>query len=237
MSAHCLDLIGALPQFLKHNPCKSHMRFRSKCTNAYGACRKGVSFLSRFIGSKKKELPANTLDDDSDADDKRAEGTDADVFLQPIGFIPKFPAPPKYIKIRSHGKKEKDFNRVFLAQELRGLTGVEIAQAGGRSVHGGPIHPLDKSKNGKAIWAMEFSKDGRYLAAGGHDHVVRVWGIIATQEDRQTHEKAEDGASNDGAHTRLSAPVFKARPVREYEGHTASVLDLSWSKVSMINQN
>ena len=214
------------------------MRTRCECATAYGACRKGVSFLSRFIGSKKREIPAETLDDDSETDDKRAEGTDADVFLQPIGFIPNFPTPPKYIKIRSRGKKEKEFNRVFLAQELRGLTGVEIAQVGGRSVKGGPIHPLDKSKNGKAIWAMTFSEDGRYLAAGGHDHIVRVWGIIATQEDRQKHEKTEDIAGNDGgAHSRLSAPVFKTKPVREYEGHTASVLDLSWSKVSMVNHN
>ena len=143
--------------------------------------------------------------------------------------MPKFPAPPKYIKVRSQGKKEKDFNRVFLAQELRGRTGLEIAQAGGRSGKSGPVNPAAKLQNGNAIWAMEFSKDGNFLAAGGYDHIVRVWAVISGEEDRNMHEEV---ANKEGTRTRLSAPVFKPKPVQEYEGHTASVLDLSWSKVS-----
>lgn len=157
------------------------------------------------------------------------EGTDADIFPQPIGFIPKFPAPPKYIKVRSRGKRGKDFNRVFLAQELRGRTGVEIAQAGGRLVKSGAaaIQSVEKAKHDKAVWAMEFSEDGRYLAAGGYDNIVRVWGVIVSEEDRQSLETDHDLAE------KLNAPVFKEKPVREYEGHTGIVLDLSWSKVSM----
>lgn len=157
------------------------------------------------------------------------EGTDADIFTQPIGFVPKFPAPPKYIKVRSRGKREKDFNRVFLAQELRGRTGVEIAQAGGRSAKSGAatIQSVENPKNDKAVWAVEFSEDGRYLAAGGYDNIVRVWGVIVNEEDRQSLEKDHDTAE------KLSAPVFKEQPVREYEGHTGIVLDLSWSKVSL----
>lgn len=156
---------------------------------------------------------------------------DADVFSQPIGYIPQFPPPPKYIKVRSHGKKEKDFNRVFLAQELRGRTGVEIAQTGGRLVKNGVPRSGDTRKDGNAIWAMEFSKDGRHLAAGGKDFVVRVWAVLATKEDRQAHELEEDAADKDGESFRLNAPVFKRKTVQEYTGHTASVLDVSWSKV------
>ena len=157
---------------------------------------------------------------------------DADVFSQPIGYIPQFPPPPKYIKVRSHGKKDKDFNRVFLAQELRGRTGVEIAQAGGRLVKDGMPRPGDNRKDGNAIWAMEFSKDGKHLAAGGKDFVVRVWAVLATKDDRQAHELEEDAAGKDGESVRLNAPVFKRKTIQEYSGHTASVLDLSWSKVS-----
>jgi len=153
---------------------------------------------------------------------------DADVFSQPIGYIPQFPSPPKYIKVRSHGKKEKDFNRVFLAQELRGRTGVEIAQSGGRLVKNAAYKHGDK--DGNAIWAMEFSKDGKHLAAGGKDYVVRVWAVISTKEERQAHEAEEEAAGKDAQ--RLSAPVFKTKTVQEYGGHTASILDLSWSKVS-----
>ncbi|KAL8970587.1 MAG: hypothetical protein Q9183_001446, partial [Haloplaca sp. 2 TL-2023] len=195
--------------------------------------KKGVKFLSRFIGSKKKDPYPESNDGDSQAGDQRMEGTDADVFSQPVGsngFIPRFPAPPKYIKMRSHGKKEKDFNRIFLAQQLRGRTGVEIAQAGGRHVKVDAYKGGDPKKDGNAIWAMEFSRDGRYLAAGGQDYLVRVWTVISNTEERRAHETEEDAAGKEGEHVRLNAPVFRTKPAQEYEGHTASVLDLSWSK-------
>ncbi len=203
----------------------------AKLTNTL-QCSKGASFLSRIIGSKKKETPPDVNDDDSEVGDKRTEGTDADVFSRPIGFTPRYPAPPKYIKVRSHGKREKDFNRVFLAQELRGRTGLEIAQAGGRLVkNGAALKAADPKKEGNAVWAMEFSKDGKYLAAGGQDYAVRVWQAISTAEDRRAHETEEDAAGKEGESMRLNAPVFKTKMVQEYGGHTASILDLSWSKV------
>ncbi len=158
---------------------------------------------------------------------------DAEIFSQPIGYIPQFPSPPKYIKVRSHGKKDKDFNRVFLAQELRGRTGVEIAQSGGRLVKNGAYKHGDKE--GNAIWAMEFSKDGKHLAAGGKDYVVRVWQVISAKEDRLAHETEESRPGKESESIRLSAPVFKTKTVREYGGHEASILDLSWSKVSCEN--
>lgn len=96
-----------------------------------------------------------------------------------------------------------------------------------------------KNKTG-AIWAMKFSKDGQYLAAGGQEKVVRVWKVIGTSEERTAHEKEEDdaGMQNGGVYTqgkgvRLNAPVFRSEPIQEYHGHTADVLDLSWSKVSL----
>ncbi|EED22006.1 WD repeat protein [Talaromyces stipitatus ATCC 10500] len=179
--------------------------------------KKGVSFLSRIIGTKKNQIPAETNDSNasvSQADDVNGRN---DIFAHPVGFIPRFPPPPKYIKVR-HYKRQKSFDRVFLAQELDGEPD-ESTQ--------------DEKKTGnpknKAIWAMVFSKDGRYLAAAGQDKVVRVWAVITNVEDREAHEQEEDEIKgNDGM--RLTAPVFKTKPIREYTGHTGSVLDLSWSK-------
>lgn len=190
-----------------------------------------MSLFSR-LAPKKKTATTDINDDEPEAGDQRKEGMDADVFSQPIGYIPQFPSPPKYIKVRSHGKKEREFNRIFLAQELRGRSGVEIAQTGGRLVKNGMHTPGDTRKDGNAIWALEFSKDGKYLAAGGKDYIVRVWAVLSSKEDRHTHEMEEDAASKTGQDVRLNAPVFRRRPVQEYAGHTASVLDLSWSKVS-----
>lgn len=77
-------------------------------------------------------------------------------------------------------------------------------------------------------WAAEFSVDGRYLVVAGKDQTVRVFSVISTPEDRRAHEKEE--SQSRGAGERLSAPVFRSKPAREFEGHTGEVLALSWSK-------
>lgn len=175
-------------------------------------------------------------DDDSEQGDQRTEGMNAHVFSSSIGangYIPQHKEPPRYIRIRAHNKKEKEFNRMFLAQELGGhvhkanedtskvlgLTATEVA------LHSKTPHKIDR---GGAVWATEFSRDGKYLAAAGQDQIVRVWAVLSTHEERHAHEKDEDATV--GKNERLSAPVFASKPVREFQGHTSTVLDLSWSK-------
>lgn len=155
----------------------------------------------------------------------RTEGMNAAVFSSSVGangYIPQHKEPPRYIKVRAHDKKAREFNRMFLAQELSGLPSED------KEAHDHP-HKLQKQKSSGAIWATEFSKDGKYLAAAGRDQVVRVWAVISTQEERQAHELDEDASSGTGGE-RLSAPVFRSKPIREFKGHTSDVLDLSWSK-------
>lgn len=213
--------------------------------------RNRVSFLSRLVGNKRKD---NKVDTESYIDgavsehgDSRPEGADAQPFSQPIdnlGYNPKSPLPPSYIKIRAKNRKGKaDFDRIFLAQQLaegialprleRRLSDVRIsrstANSGGVGVTAatvGAVTGVDK----QPIWTMEFSRDGKYLAAAGQSKVVRVWAVLSTPEERRAHEKAENKRNNtDGE--RLSAPVFHQKVFREYTGHTSTVLDLSWSKV------
>ncbi|KAF3930507.1 Jouberin [Dactylella cylindrospora] len=95
---------------------------------------------------------------------------------------------------------------------------------------------MPKHKSG-AIWSMKFSKDGRYLAVAGQDKIVTVWEVLSSDDDRKEHENDEDAGGFNGGHdiysngpVRLNAPVFRAEPLREYNGHTADILDLSWSK-------
>lgn len=200
--------------------------------------RKGVSFLSRLsMRTSKRPKEDDLPDSDSEfSGEPRTDGSNARVFSSIVeagGYIPHHKEPPRYIRIKGHNKKSREFNRMFLAQELVGthpkdtqdgagdkgpVVTVSVAGAGGRR----------RERTGGAIWATEFSKDGRYFAAAGKDAVVRVWAVIVTQEDRRTEEEEE--AASGAVGERLSAPVFKERPIREFAGHTGEVLDLSWSK-------
>ncbi|KAH8599662.1 WD40-repeat-containing domain protein [Bisporella sp. PMI_857] len=199
--------------------------------------KKGVSFLSRFsiIGGKKKDQTFDADDDESELGDPRTEGMNACVFSSSIGangYIPQHKEPPRYIKVRAHNKKDREFNRMFLAQELSGSKhhSVSDEKVPGITTTDVP-HKLSKTgKAGGAVWAMEFSKDGKYLAAAGRDQVVRVWAVISTPGERREHEHEEDVVSGSSGGERLSAPVFRSKPIREFEGHTGDILDLSWSK-------
>lgn len=245
--------------------------------------KKTASFLSRLsmIGNKKK---GDDVDDNiSEISDLRTEGANAVAFSAEVGgggFIPHHKEPPRFIRIRAHHKKTKEFNRMFLAQELVGtqvrnqfpttanllpgacihvirldnvrknqlhiktrrgkealLTSKQAPSpdsAENTAINGAPVQPIrgfgQKPLNtGGPIWAIEFSKDGKYLATAGRDRIVRVWAVLATPDDRKVYEE-ESVSAIVGAAGPLSAPVFHTRPIREFTGHTGEVLDLSWSK-------
>ncbi|KAI3206118.1 hypothetical protein CBS147311_3277 [Penicillium roqueforti] len=192
--------------------------------------KKGVSFLSRIIGGKKKDQLLEVEDETSESETPRMS---MDTSHHPIGFIPRHPAPSKYLKVRAQYKKEKTFDRVFLAQELEG-SGPSPKPADRRISTSSAL--LQNGDNiGRAVWALVFSKDGKYLAAAGQDRKVRVWTVIATPEEREDaneHEKATPVDAQDDSG--LKAPVFQPEPAQVYEGHTGSILDLSWSKNNFI---
>ncbi|KAJ5279474.1 hypothetical protein N7478_004846 [Penicillium angulare] len=177
--------------------------------------KKGVSFLSRIIGNKKKDTWSETEDDTSEAETSRMSLDTANQ----IGFIPRHAAPSRYMKVRAHFKKDKKFEHVFLAQELQGSNEEEKPSAASRRLS---TRSTKDEGLGKAIWAMCFSHDGKYLAVAGQDQVIRVWAVIATPDEREA-------ATGEGGE-KFQAPVFSPKPVRVYEGHKGSILDLSWSK-------
>jgi WD repeat-containing protein 44 len=208
--------------------------------------KKGPSFLSRFGMRSIKKKDAGDLDSDSEfGSEARMDGINALVFSQSLagpfagaGFTPHHKEPPRYIRTKANNKKTREFNRMFLAQELVGTQPPKVNESGEESTEAGkpPVVTVSvaaasgrkATRTGGAVWATEFSKDGRYFVTAGKDHVVRVWAVITTPEERRACE--EEDAANGGTGERLSAPVFKGRPIREFEGHTGEVLDLSWSK-------
>ncbi|KAK1726299.1 WD repeat domain-containing protein [Colletotrichum acutatum] len=186
--------------------------------------KKGPSFLSRLSmrGGRRRED-----DEDSVFSDHRIDGTNAQAFGSVIGsgYIPHHKEPPRYIRVKAHSKKIREFNRMFLAQELF------VPQSDSKDdTNTTATASIDtrRSNTSGAIWATEFSTDGKYFAAAGKDQVVRVWAVITTHEERRRHEEEEN--ANGASGERLSAPVFRSKPIHEFRGHTGEVLDLSWSK-------
>ncbi|KAI8944866.1 WD40-repeat-containing domain protein [Xylaria longipes] len=191
--------------------------------------KKGVSFLSRLsmIGGKKKD--EDILDNESEIGEQRTEGANAVAFSSAL-YIPHHKQPPRYIRVRTQNRKSKEFDRIFLAQELGGArSSPPTGQP--TSVNGDPPSGQQAkadSTSGGPIWAVEFSHDGRFLATGGRDRVLRVWAVIATEEDRKAYD--DEANADTEKEERLSAPVFHPRPAREFKGHEGDILDLSWSK-------
>ncbi|KAJ5893470.1 hypothetical protein N7495_005161 [Penicillium taxi] len=185
--------------------------------------RKGVSFLSRIIGSKKKDHLSEPEDENSEDHSRMPLDTSHN-----LGFMPRHAAPPRYMRTKAYYKKEKTFNHVFLAQKLEGAgPQTKISE---RRISSSTNNSTGEG-TGKAIWSLAFSKDGKYLAAAGQDRKVRVWAVITTPEEREEEIKEIDDALQDEHEApRLFAPVFQSKPVQVYEGHSGSVLDLSWSK-------
>lgn len=117
-----------------------------------------------------------------------------------------------------------------------------------------------KAKRSKSVtpkrktYALQFSLDGRYLAAAGSDHLIRVYEVLTSPCERSEelelaqwhrieetcHKKLASTASqtscpttrsnNKNAHASELAPVFKSTPIHVFAGHAGDVLDLSWSK-------
>ncbi|CAJ0935499.1 unnamed protein product [Ranitomeya imitator] len=105
-----------------------------------------------------------------------------------------------------------------------------------------------------AVWTMKFSHCGRLLASAGQDNVVRIWvlknafdyfnnmrikynteGRVSpspSQESLNSSKSDTDAAycgADDTDPDDKNAP-FRQVPFCKYKGHTADLLDLSWSK-------
>ncbi|XP_068455890.1 WD repeat-containing protein 44 [Clinocottus analis] len=105
-----------------------------------------------------------------------------------------------------------------------------------------------------AVWTMKFSHCGRLLATAGQDNVVRIW-VLKTafdyfnnmrlkyntegrvspspsQESLCSTKSDDHGAScaPEDPDTEDRNVPFRQVPFCKYKGHTADLLDLSWSK-------
>ena len=87
--------------------------------------------------------------------------------------------------------------------------------------------------HGGAIWVLRFNREGQYLASGGQDGIVRVWALASepgSVNGNSSDEKIDKSEEQLEAASPRLPPIFKSKPHRIYAGHTADILDLSWSK-------
>jgi len=110
-------------------------------------------------------------------------------------------------KNKTKGKKQQDFEFVRMEQVIYHHKG--------------------------AIRTMKFSVDGRYLATGGVDAIVRVWFVVNNSQTcaesslLQTSKTAVKKPTNH--QTAPLGSIIDPNPYREYCGHKADVTDLDWS--------
>ncbi|XP_060073937.1 WD repeat-containing protein 44-like [Ylistrum balloti] len=131
------------------------------------------------------------------------------------------------IKASNNNKGPYDFKQLRMLQDLSGT-------------HSG------------AIWTMKFSPCGRLLATGGQDSMLRIWVIKsassyfddmrqkyadvrvspAPSQESLNSATSENSASDllaSGSTEEELAP-FMPKPFCTYRGHSADLLDVSWSK-------
>ncbi|KAI8144832.1 WD40-repeat-containing domain protein [Fennellomyces sp. T-0311] len=150
----------------------------------------------------------------------------------------------RYVKLKSRTRPGRDLGRILHAQTLNGkdATGEKPRhRARTRAkellhhsftvpsgIKDSDLHSNTDESMG-AIWVMKFSQDGRYIAAGGQKCVIRIWktrdGQGPTNEDGHRRTMSDHDIAS-----RQTIKVFNDEPVREFEGHTGDILDISWSK-------
>ncbi|KAL3846908.1 hypothetical protein ACJMK2_017856 [Sinanodonta woodiana] len=100
-----------------------------------------------------------------------------------------------------------------------------------------------------AVWVMKFSPCGRLMATGGQDGILRIWVLKSAfnyfddMRQKYAEVKVSPACSQDSLNSiseTLGVPVeedeesrlgpFVAKPFSTYRGHSADLLDLSWSK-------
>ncbi|KAI9470862.1 MAG: WD40-repeat-containing domain protein [Benjaminiella poitrasii] len=139
---------------------------------------------------------------------------------------PNSETPPhgkEYVKIKTKITTNKRFNRLVLAQTLAVDTS-EVIESTMKSLKIKDEATESRKQPMGAIWTCQFSKDGKYMATAGQNCVVNVWKVLR-DAGRNDNIDVQDMLPQDP-----SIKVFHDAPVRVYSGHTADVLDISWSK-------
>lgn len=144
-------------------------------------------FFSRF---RRNSITSNDEEVEENEQFKtREEGWNAGVF----GSASSFTSVPKYIWVHAHKKRNREFTRMFLAQELGETSDKSFRFSRQRSsstdsrsrTRSESADPVDRKK---AIWCAKFSPDGQFLATAGADCVIRIWKVLSDIHERDAFD-------------------------------------------------
>lgn len=79
----------------------------------------------------------------------------------------------------------------------------------------------EKRQKAQAVWALEFSLDGKFMATAGQDGKIRIWRTLTAAERATDLNPSE-------------SPLFAKDPIKVFSDHTDEITDLKWSKNNFI---
>lgn len=79
----------------------------------------------------------------------------------------------------------------------------------------------EKTQRSQAVWALEFSPDGKHMATAGQDGKIRIWRTLDATERATSLTPSEN-------------PLFAKEPIKIFSDHTDEITDLKWSKNNFI---
>ncbi|CAA7048227.1 unnamed protein product [Microthlaspi erraticum] len=110
------------------------------------------------------------------------------------------------VKVKSNKKSHVELSAAYKVQEINGHKG--------------------------KIWSLKFSPDGKFLATGGEDGVVKVWRITLSDSLFASFIRQESQQEEALVMFPQKAFHLEETPLQELCGHTGDVLDLAWSSDS-----
>lgn len=175
-----------------------HMAAKSAAISAPAA--RGTHPLSSL---SRRNLLAVGDDVDSSDTDLSSQKSETSTILTAMSSLETSGAHRyKQVRVKAMQKKCVEFSHLYLIQELS---------------------PKNASTSLPAVFALQFSPDGNFLAAGYSDGTLLIWKLIADSVLRALSDETH-------AQPRRLAAIFGDEPVQTCAGHTDGILDIAWSK-------
>ncbi|KAF8105902.1 hypothetical protein N665_0152s0037 [Sinapis alba] len=120
-------------------------------------------------------------------------------------YKPKEEVMMSKVKVKTNKKSHVELSAAYKVQEINGHKG--------------------------NIWTLKFSPDGKFLATGGEDGVVKIWRITLSASFVGQEPMREQEAL---VLFPRKAFNIEETPFQELYGHTGDVLDLAWSNSNLL---